>query len=106
MLTLEAIRRAVRSSDPYTQMDQLVRGEMAAGVRVADIFSALDSLLDEALATPGLTEDGEEALLGTVDALTGNCHRDCQYYDPPETEPRPVPRDARAVPDLTKRPAS
>lgn len=105
MLTLEAIQRAVRSSDPYTQMDQLVRGEMAAGVRVADIFSALDPLLDEALATPGLTEDGEEALLGTVDALTGNCHRDCQYYDPPEAEPRPASHAAHAAPDLANRPA-
>jgi hypothetical protein len=38
-----------------------------------------------------LTEDGEEALLGALDALTGNCHRDCQYHDPPRPAAPGVP---------------
>jgi hypothetical protein len=64
-------------------MDQLVRAEMNTGRKVRDIFDDINPLVDEALDTPGLTEDGEEALWGTLDALTGNCHQDSCYYDPP-----------------------
>jgi hypothetical protein len=45
---------------------------------------ATDGRVDRVLETPGLPEDGEEALWGTLDALTGACHPDCQYKDPPQ----------------------
>ena len=83
MITLDAIRAAMLAPDPYTQMDGLVRAELAAGRRVRDIFDSLSPLVDAALDTPGLTEDGEEVFLGTLDALTGMCHPNCQYKDPP-----------------------
>ena len=83
MITLEAIRSAILAGNPYDQMDRLVRAEMTAGRRVQEIFDEINPLINEALETPGLTEDGEEALLGTLDALTGDCHSNCQYQDPP-----------------------
>jgi hypothetical protein len=84
MITLDAVREAVAAPDPFTQMDTLVRGEMAAGRQVLEVFDQLRPLVDAVLLdTPGLTEDGEEAFLGTLDALTGNCHPDCCYYDSP-----------------------
>jgi hypothetical protein len=83
MITLDAIRSAILAADPYTQMDQLVRAEMNTGRKVRDIFDDINPLVDEALDTTGLTEDGEEALWGTLDALTGNCRSDQCYYDPP-----------------------
>ena len=46
------------------------------------IFEALVVIADEIDATPGLSADGSEALGDTLDALTGMCHRDCQYQDP------------------------
>lgn len=82
-MTLDAIRTAILAPDPYTQMDRLVRAEMNAGRKVKEVFDAINPLVDAALETPGLTEDGEEAFLGTLDALTGNCHPNCQYKDSP-----------------------
>jgi hypothetical protein len=104
MITLEAIRSALLAPDPYTRMDQLVRAEMTAGRRVREIFDDINPLIDEALGTPGLTGDGEEALLGTLDALTGDCHRDCQYKDPPDAVlPVEDPRTPQ-VPDIENKP--
>ena len=82
MITLDAVRAAVLAPDPYTQIDRLIRAELAAGRKVKDIFGDLNPLVDDTLDTPGLTEDGEEAFLGALDALTGNCHPTSCYYDP------------------------
>lgn len=83
MITLDAVRAAVAAPDPYEAMDRLVRAELAAGRRVQDVYVGLGPLVDPVLDTPGLTEDGEEAFLGTLDALTGNCDSDQWYADPP-----------------------
>jgi hypothetical protein len=87
MITLDAVRAAVLADEPYARMDELVRAEMAAGRRVNDIFESLRPLADDVLETPSLSADGEEAFLGTLDALTGMCHTDCQYSDPPDLAP-------------------
>lgn len=86
MITLDAVRTALRATDPYTQMDRLVREEQAAGRKVAEIIEQFKPIVNAALDTPGLTADGEEALLGTLDALTGDCHRDQWYSDPPAAQ--------------------
>lgn len=102
-MTLETVRAAALATDPYTRMDELVRAELSAGRSVRQITKAYLPLLDDALETPGLTEDGEEALRGTLDALTGDCHKDCQYRDPPnphlpsEEEIVELPRWARVA---------
>src|SRR5262245_56647764 len=83
MLSLERLRPALLSADPYAEMDRLVRAELGAGRTTRQVFDDLNPLIDVVRATPGMTEDGVEALIGTLDALTGNCHPDCQYHDPP-----------------------
>jgi hypothetical protein len=88
MITLEAILAALSAADPYAGMDRLVRAEMAAGRKVDDVFNDLNPLTDAALDAPGMTDDGEEAYLGTLDALTGGCHPDSCYTDP-TAHPRP-----------------
>src|SRR4051812_5864909 len=83
MISLEAARAAVLSDQPWSRLDELVRAEMAAGRKVREIFDDLNRIADEVWDTPGLSEDGYDALGDTLDALTGNCHQDCCYYDPP-----------------------
>ena len=85
MITLDAVRAAALSADPYTEMDQLIRAELSGGRIVRQIIKDFLPILDDALETPRLTEDGEESLRGTLDALTGDCHPDCHYKDPPNT---------------------
>src|SRR5689334_21208889 len=101
MIALDEIRNAIQSPDPYTQMDRLVRAELNVGRLVDQIFDALNPLVDEVLDTPGLSKDGEEAFLGTLDALTGNCHRDQCYTNPPilpsDEEVLKLPRSARVA---------
>ena len=89
MITLDAIRIAITAADPFERIDRLVRAELAAGRRVGDVLEDLRPHVDTVLDTPGLTEDGEEAFLGALDALSGNCHPDCRYTDPPATTDGP-----------------
>lgn len=88
MISLDTLRPALLSADPYAAVDRLVRAELAAGRTTGQIFDDLNPLVDQARATPGMTQDGEEALFGALDALTGDCHPDCQYKDRPnDTRP-------------------
>jgi len=83
MITIQTIRTALEAADPYTEMDLLIRIEMNTGRKVIDIFNDINPLVDKTLETVGLTEEGEEAFLGTIDALTGGCRPESNYYDPP-----------------------
>jgi hypothetical protein len=91
MISLEALRTALLSADPYAEIDRLVRAELAAGRSTRQLFDELYPLADAARSTPGATKDSEEALFGALDALTGNCHPDCQYTDPPRPAGPNVP---------------
>jgi hypothetical protein len=83
MLTLDAVRAAVLSDQPWNRLDELVRAELTTGRTIRQIYKSLTSMADEIDATPGLTEDGSDAFGDALDALTGMCHPDCQYKDPP-----------------------
>lgn len=85
MISLDTLRSALFSPDPYADIDRLVRAELDAGRTTRQIFDELQNQLASARSTPGLTEDGEEAILGVMDALIGNCHIECQYHDRPQT---------------------
>ncbi|HVL12719.1 MAG TPA: hypothetical protein VM529_09145 [Gemmata sp.] len=87
MLTLDAVRAAVLSDQPWSRLDELVRSEQNAGRKVKEIYDALSGMADEIDRTPGLTEDGSDAFGDTLDALTGYCREDCQYRDQPNTAP-------------------
>jgi hypothetical protein len=72
---------------PWTRLDELVRAELAAGRTTKQINANLFEMSDEVWGTPGLPEDGTDAFGETLDALTGDCHPDCQYQDPPSPTP-------------------
>jgi hypothetical protein len=101
MITLDFVRAAVLSDQPWMKLDELVRAEMAAGRKVKEIFGDLKVMVDEVWDTPGLTENGEDAFGDTLDALTGNCRREHCYFDPPtlptEEEMAELPRWARVA---------
>ncbi len=82
MITLETLRTAMKASDPADAIDSLIRSELSDGRTTKAIHAELFPLVREARRTPGLTEDADEALLGSLDALTGNCHPDCRYETP------------------------
>src|SRR4051812_1182491 len=83
MISLDTLRAALLADDPYTQIDRLVRAELAGGRTTGQVFDGLQPPGDGALDSRGLSEDGEEALLGALDALTGDCPPDCRYHDVP-----------------------
>jgi hypothetical protein len=85
MLTLDAVRAAVLSDQPWRRLDELVRAEQSSGRKVKEIYDALADMADEINRTPGLTEDGSDAFGDTLDALTGHCREQYQYKDPPNT---------------------
>src|SRR4051794_5258717 len=85
MITLDAVRAAVFADKPWSRLDELVRAEMARGRTTKQIYADLIGIVDEIDATPGLPEDGSDALGDTLDALTGMCPPDCQYKAPPNT---------------------
>jgi hypothetical protein len=87
MISLETLRQALLSADPFSELDRLVRVELGAGRTTQQVFDDLNPMIDVVLATLGVTEDGEEALFGALDTLSGNCHPDCEYRD--------LPRDAQ-----------
>jgi hypothetical protein len=99
MITIERVRSAVLSDDPAAELDRLVRAELAAGRPTAEVFDALLPIAREVRKTVSLSEDADQILLGTLDALTGNCNPDECYQDPqPAARPTAQSR-AESVPD-------
>jgi hypothetical protein len=89
---------------PWDRLDELVRGEMAAGRKVADIATDFLRVADDVWGTPGLSEDAGDALGDTLDALTGNCGMESSCYKDPPNNTVPtkeeiveLPRWARAA---------
>jgi hypothetical protein len=91
------------AADPYTEMDRLVRNELGAGRTTGQVTDDFRPILGAALETPGLTAEGKESLLSTLDSLTGNCHPEQWYDDPPEVLRAQSPR-ARSTTDPEARP--
>lgn len=81
MITLESLLVSLQAGDPYNGIDSLVRSELTMGRRTREIYADLFSLAPSARRAPNFTEDAYEALMGALDALTGNCHPDCCYVD-------------------------
>ncbi|MDY3561506.1 hypothetical protein R5W23_002784 [Gemmata sp. JC673] len=103
MLTLDTVRAALLSEQPWPKIDALVRAELSNGHTTRQIYSSLMALANEVDATPGLSEDGFDAFGDVLDALTGYCRPECQYKDPPnvklptEEEIAKLPRWARVA---------
>ena len=84
MTTVDEVRAAVTSADPAGELDRLVRARLAAGRTTAEVFAALLPLARTVRTSTVRTEDADQILLGTLDALTGNCNPDECYLDAPE----------------------
>ena len=103
VITFASIRNAVLSTDPFTRMDCLVQTELNSGQKVVQVFDEIKLFVDQTLDLPDLTEDAEEAFLGTLDALSGNCRTEQCYRDAPislhstEEEIAKLPRFLRVV---------
>ncbi len=83
MIALESTRAALQSAKPIDRTDELIKSELNAGRSVEDVFNDLRPIVDAVFELPGLTEDGEKAFLGSLDALTGNCRKERCYTDTP-----------------------
>jgi len=104
MITLDRVRSAVLSRDPATELDNLVRAELAGGRKTADVFNALLPIARELRKTTPLPEDADQILLGTLDALTRNCNPDECYKDPPDVTIPSEEQKGPSIPDAEKKP--
>lgn len=83
MITLDALRLAALSEQPWAELDRLVRAELSAGRLTRAIYDEIMSLEEAVSNTPGYTEDAHDAIGDTLDALIGFCRADCAYKNPP-----------------------
>jgi hypothetical protein len=82
-MTLDEVRIALRNPTPWSALDNLVRNEQAAGRKVKDIYADLQGLVEPVRALERPSEDADDAMMDTLDALAGNCRLESCYFDPP-----------------------
>ena len=101
MLTLDSLRISLISDQPYSKLDELVRAELSAGRLTKQIRVELLELEDAVRALPGFSQQAEEAIRDTIDALAGFCSPKHAYHNPPvlpsEDEIALLPRWARVA---------
>jgi hypothetical protein len=101
MITLDSLRTAVLSDQPWIELDKLVRAELSAGRLTRAIYDEIVALQDTIRDVPGYTDDADDAIGDTLDTLVGFCAADCQYKNPPvlpsEEEIAKLPRWARVA---------
>jgi hypothetical protein len=102
MITLDSLRPALTSERPWTELDRLVRAEQTMGRRVKDIQAELEALVEPARDAIKLTDDADDALMDTLDALAGNCAPRWRYTDPPNMT-LPTDGEVAKLPDSTTR---
>jgi hypothetical protein len=85
MITLDNLRNALRNPMPWTEMDKLVRAEQASGRKVTEILQELQALVEPVRELENPSENADDAMMDTLDALMGNCHPSCRYTDSPDT---------------------
>lgn len=84
MITFDRLRSALLGADPHVVMDRLVRAELAAGRKTRAIYDELLEHIEAIRAMPEYTDELEDPLGDTLDALCGHVHPSCAYTDPPE----------------------
>lgn len=101
MLTLDTLQSSLLSDQPYSKLDDLVRAELSSGRLTKQIRAELLEMEDAVRATPGFSEEAEEAIRDTIDALAGLCSPKHAYKNPPvlptEEEIALLPRWARVA---------
>lgn len=101
MITLETLRSALLAEQPWTEMDRLVRAEQAAGRSVKEIEADIVALVEPVRDAVALSEDADDAMMDTLDALRGNCAPRWRYTDTPDTR---RPTEQRVSPPATPAP--
>lgn len=101
MITLDSLRSAVLSNQPWSELDRLVQAELSSGQLTNQIYDELVGMTEALRETPGFNEQSEEAFGDTLDRLSGFCHVDSAYKNPPtmptEEEIAKLPRWARVA---------
>lgn len=101
MITLDSLRSAALANQPWSELDRLVQAELSSGRLTNQIYDELVGMMEELRATPGFGEQSEEAFGDTLDRLSGFCHVDSAYKNPPtlptEEEIAKLPRWARVA---------
>jgi hypothetical protein len=85
MITFDQLRSALLDPEPRAAMDRLVRAALTAGRKTKEIYDELLGHIYTVRAMPEYTDDIEDRLCDTLDALTGWVHPDVAYKDPPES---------------------
>jgi hypothetical protein len=85
MITFGQLRSAILNPEPRAGLDALVRAELAAGKNTKAIYDELLGHIDLVRAMQEYTDTLEDALGDTLDALSGWCHPDFCYKDPPNS---------------------
>jgi len=97
-MTLDTVREALETSDPAAMLDRLVRDQLVAGQTTAEIYETLLPITRTIRKATTLPEDVDEVLLGTLDALIGNCNPDECYQDSPKPPILPATEEIANVP--------
>lgn len=104
MITFGRLRSALLTGDSYDALDRLVRSELAAGQKTKAVYDQLLGHIESVRAMPEYTDDLEDRLGDTMDALCGWVHPDCAYQDattslalPTEDEIARLPRWAQVA---------
>jgi hypothetical protein len=83
MITFDRIRSALLDADPHVAMDRLVQSELAVGRKTRAIYDELLGHIEAVRAMAEYTDELEDPLGDTLDALCGLVHPSCAYTDPP-----------------------
>lgn len=78
MMTLQEVQSALKSSDPWDGMHNLVMRDLHCGRSIEAVRDQIVEwypLIDES----EFGEDGYDAFAETMDGLTGNCMFECTY---------------------------
>ena len=102
-MTRDVVRAAMLSDQPWARLDELVRSGLAAGRSVRQVGDELRTLQADLEDTPGLSEDGGDALLDTLESLHQMGPRKYWYSDPPVPATVPVTAVAAVTRKKNKR---
>lgn len=90
MIPFDQLRSALLGPEPHRVLDRMVTAELAAGRKTTQIYDELLGHIEAVRAIPGYTDELEDPLGDTLDALCGWCHPDSAYKDLPEATALPV----------------
>lgn len=89
MITFDQVRSALLGPEPRAVLDRLVRVELAAGRKTKVVYDELLGHVDAIRTMPEYTDDLEDPLGDTLDALCGWVHPDFAHRVAPSERRSP-----------------